>query len=363
MSLDSQGTSAMKKVSRRGLYLPVFALLILGLAWTGLWFYGRSKVSELLDQFFLNQAKIGRNWSCPERSISGYPFRIELRCKQPTYSMNLAPNHQVRGSLGALTVIATTAGAFNLAHVIGEFDAPLVVEDSQIGKKTSQWKTARASFRGHANRLERVSVEIDAPRTTVDVNGSAAFQSSAEKIEFHLAEAGDEPAGGAYNIALDVSKANIPPADMILNSTDPVDFIIQGRLLKLTGIDRQNWQQSIENWRLGGGTMRVDVIKLQKGLPRVEAKGDLRLDETRRLSGRLDANFVNAEALLQQFGIGGGGGGGLLGAILGGGRPQAGGQAGQPRPERVMRLPLVIENGRVGVGPFRIPGFQMKPIY
>jgi hypothetical protein len=357
-------TVSIGRTSSKGLYLPLLALFLLALAWTGLWFYGRMKVTEVLDQFFLNQAQIGRNWSCPERSIAGYPFRIELRCKQPTYSMTVGPNHTVRGSLGGLTVIATTAGAYNLAHVIGEFDAPLVVEDSHFGKKVSHWKTARASFRGHANRLDRVSLEIDAPRTSVDINGEAAFQSSAEKLEFHLAEATDEAAGGAFNIALDVSKAVIPQADKLLNSADPIDFIIQGRLLKLSGIDRRDWRQSIENWRLGGGTIRVDVIKLQKGLPRVEAKGDLRLDESRRLSGRLDASFVNAEALLQQFGIGGGGGG-LLGALLGGGRPPAGGNApaGTARPERVMRLPLVIENGRVGVGPFRIPGFQMQPIY
>jgi hypothetical protein len=359
MSISSSG----KKVSRRGLYGPLIALFLVALAWTGLWFYGRSKVSELLDQFFQNQAQIGRNWSCPERSISGYPFRIELRCKQPTYSMNLAPNHVVKGSLGALTVVATTAGAFNLAHVIGEFDAPLIVEDNQLGKTTSHWKTARASFRGHANKLERVSVDIDSPKTSVEINGSAALQSSAEKIEFHLAEATDEPAGGAYNLALDIAKAKIPPIDIMLNSPDPVDLAIQGRLLKLAGIDRRDWRQSLENWRLGGGTMRVDLIKLQKGPPRVEAKGDIRLDESRRLSGNLDANFVNAEALLQQFGMGGGAGGGLLGAILGGGRPQSGGNAGTARPERVMRLPLVIENGRVGVGPFRIPGVQIKPLY
>jgi hypothetical protein len=355
--------SSVKTVSRRGLYGPLIVLFILALAWTGLWFYGRSKVSEVLDQFFQNQAQIGRIWSCPERSISGYPFRIELRCKQPTYSMAIAPNHTVKGALGALTVVATTAGAFNLAHVIGEFEAPLVVEDSQLGKKTSHWKTAQASFRGHANRVERVSVVIDAPRTAIEINGQAAVQSSADKLELHLEEATDEPAGGAYRIALKMDKAKIPPADVVLNSVEPIDFEIQGQLLKLIGIDRRDWQQSLENWRLGGGTMRVDLIKLQKGLPRVEAKGDLRLDESRRLTGRLDANFVNAETLLQQFGIGGGGGGGFLGAILGGGRPQAGGNAGNSRPERVMRLPLVIENGRVGVGPFRIPGFQMKPLY
>jgi hypothetical protein len=350
-----------KPVSRKGLYLPILGLLVLAIAWTGLWFFGRSKVSDALDQFFKNQAEIGRNWSCPERSIAGYPFRIELRCKEPTYTMDVGPNQKVRGSLKGLTVVATTAGAINLAHVIGEFEAPLVVEDSVLGKKISTWKSARASFRGNTTRLERVSVEIEAPQTELVINGEPAFQSSAEKLELHIGEAVEGKDGGAYNILLTLAKANVPLLNQAMNSTDTVDFSINGQLLKLASIDRKDWRQSIENWRLAGGTVHIDSIKLQKGLPRLEAKGDLRLDDSRRLSGRLDAQFVNADTLLQQFGLGGNAGG-LLGSLLGGGRPQAGGNA-QPRPERSIRLPLVIENGRVGVGPFRIPGFQMRPVY
>jgi hypothetical protein len=349
--------------SRRWLYWPFLGLLVLVLGWTGLWFYGRTKVSAVLDQFFERQAKDGRNWACPERSLSGYPFRIELRCSQPTFSIVPGQGQTIRGSLGALSVVATTAGAFNLAHVIGAFEAPLVVEDSILGKTTSSWKTAQASFRGHANRLERVSVEIIEPRTKLEFAGESGFQSGAEKLEIHLREAPDASDGGAYDLSAEITRAAIPPLDVLLGSSDPLNVSLQGRLLKISGIDRRDWRQSLENWRLGGGTLRVDSFKIQKGAPRVEAKGDLRLDETRRLSGRLDANFVNADALLQQLGLGGGGGGagGLLGALLGGGRPAPAGS--QARPERVMRLPLVIENGRVGVGPFRIPGFQMKPVY
>ncbi len=76
----------------------------------------------------------------------------------------------------------------------------------------------------------------------------------------------------------------------------------------------------------------------------------------RRLQGRLDASFVNAGAILQQFGIGGGAGG-LVGALLGGGR-----RNGEAR-DSVMRLPLVLDGGRIAVGPFRVPGLQLRPLY
>jgi hypothetical protein len=28
-----------------------------------------------------------------------------------------------------------------------------------------------------------------------------------------------------------------------------------------------------------------------------------------------------------------------------------------------MRLPLVLENGRVAIGPFRVPGVQLRPLF
>ncbi|MFM9973926.1 MAG: DUF2125 domain-containing protein [Beijerinckiaceae bacterium] len=352
--------STVKK-SRLGLYLPIAGLLIIALGWSGLWLFGRQRVGQELDNFFAREAGIGRQWSCPDQSISGYPFRIEIRCKEPTFRTDPRSRDTIRGSLGALTIVATTAGAFDMAHIIGEFEGPLVVSEEGFGKSTTTWKSARASFRGHANRLERVSLEIESPASTLEVNGETQFRTNAERLDLHVRSPEDSGQAGSYDIALGLVKAVVPALDALAGDTAPVDLELNARLLNLSSIDRRNWRQSLENWHQNGGAMRVEQFKLMKGAPRLEAKGDLKLDELRRVNGRLDASFVNADTLLGRFGVGIGGGGGaagILGALLGGNRAQ-----NTPRPERVIRLPLVFDQGRVSVGPFRIPGIQLKPLF
>ncbi|MGL4634764.1 MAG: DUF2125 domain-containing protein [Beijerinckiaceae bacterium] len=348
------------RTSRRMLYLPLVGLLLVAVGWSGIWFYGKHRIEQELDSFFIRQAAVGRAWQCPDRSISGYPFRIELRCKQPTFTTDTNTGRPIRGSLGALTVIATTAGALDLAHIIGEFEGPLVAAEAGIGTTTTTWKTARASFRGHAKRLERLSVEVDAPRSTFELQGEQSLTVSADSLAFHLREGQTPNQPDAYDASLKLVKAVIPPLDIVSNSNDPADIELDARVLKLAAFDRRDWRKTVEDWRANGGTVLVEQLKLTKGAPRLEAKGTLKLDDTRRMEGRLEASFVNADALLRQFGIGGGGGG-LLGALLGGGRPQAGNDP--QRAERVMRLPLVLDNGRVRVGPFAIPGLFLRPVF
>lgn len=335
------------------LYLP-FALLMLAAAgWSALWFYGRSRINAEFDTFLTRQASLGREWSCPNRSLGGFPFRIEGRCTDPSYRQTTAEG-EVAGSLKGLTVVATTAGAFNLAHVVTEFEGPLTVKAAGLPDTVTTWKTARSSVRGGVNRLERVSIEVDNPVVTI---GGGAARWSADKLTAHLREGVDAANPGAYDLAVRVERAVVPDADALLNSADPINLELDSRLLKVGPIDRRDWRQSIENWRANGGTVKIEQLKLSKGAPRVEATGDLRLDEQRRPEGRLDASFVNAGALLQQFGIGGGASS-LVGALLGGSR-RAEGQ----RREATMRLPLTLDGGRVAVGPFRIPGLQLRPLY
>ncbi len=287
----------------------------------------------------------------PDRSITGFPFRLEGRCKQPSYQQRLPDGSVASGSLGGLTIVATTASALDMAHVITEFEGPLVVKAPGAPETTVTWRMARSSIRGGANRLERASIEVEQPAVT-----AGGQRWSAEKLTAHLREGVDPARPGAYDLAVRLDRGVIPEADLLLGSTDPVNLELDSRVLQAGAIDRRDWRQTIENWRANGGAIRIEQLKLAKGAPRLEAAGDLKLDDLRRLQGRLDASFVNAGAILQQFGIGGGAGG-LVGALLGGGRRNDAGR------ESVMRLPLTFEGGRVAVGPFRVPGLQLRPLY
>jgi hypothetical protein len=346
--------STTARGGRAWLYLPFVLLLLVALAWTGLWFYGRHRIGFELDNYFAREATRGRVWSCPDRVIEGYPFRIVLRCSNPIFRSEQGARGLVEGQLGALTVIATTAGAFNLAHVIAEAEGPLVVSDAGQGRMTMTWKTARASFRGTPSRLERVSLDLEQSETVFAVAGFQEMKLSSDRLEAHVREGVDPASPNTYDVAIRVERFAAPPLDFLTGNRDAGDLEVDGRVLRLAGIDRRDWRASLETWRNAGGTFRIERLKFAKGAPRLEAKGDLQLDAERRLAGKLDAEFVNADLLLRQFGIGGDVGG-VLGALLGGGRPRSN--------DRTMRLPLTLGGGRVSVGPFRIPGLELRPLY
>lgn len=354
---SSMLSSGSRRGGRLALYLPLIAFLVAAIGWSALWLYGRYRVTQEIEAAFLREAARGREWTCPNQSITGYPFRIVLRCDQPRFK-GTAGAGSLEGQLKSLTVIAMTASALSAAHVITEAEGPLTLRDSgDGGGLTMTWKTARSSVRGASSRLERFSLEVEAPVISVSAPGFQELKISGEKLGLHLAEGTNQAEPNTYNLAFNIDKLVAPPLDLLVGNRDAGDLAFDARLQKVAAINRQDWRASLETWRLGGGTMRVEKLRVAKGAPRFEARGDLQLDEARRLAGRLDAEFVNADQLLRQFGIGGNAGG-LIGALLGGGAPGS-----QTRAERSMRLPLVLGDGRVSVGPFRIPGLTLRPLY
>lgn len=339
---------------RMGLYLPFIGLIILALAWTGLWFYGRSRVAAQLDQILAREAAAGRQWSCPDRSIGGYPFRIEMRCRQPSYRAVDASGQPMQGQLQGLTAVATTAGSLSMAHLITEFEGPLKLQVAGGEEQRINWKVAQTSVRGSRDRLERFSLSIEDLRLENPDGSSTALK--AGKLEFHVVAS----EAASYRLTATLDKAQIPPLDMVAGADAPLTLALDGLLKPIETIDRKDWRKSVEAWRVANGRFDVSKLLIQKGQPRIEATGILSLDNDRRPQGQLDARFFNADQLLRQFGLPGGNLGNILGGLLGGQRTNP--QTGQTT-ERSMRLPLSLQNGRVNVGPFTIPNLHLPRLY
>jgi hypothetical protein len=361
MQINPVQPAAAKRKSRLGLYVPFVGLLILALAWSALWFYGQHRTAQEMDLFMTRQASLGRAWSCPERSISGYPFRIEIRCTNPTFQqVEDGARLPTTGSLGALTAVATTAGALTMGHVILEFTSPLRVVREGTSDMSMNWESARSSVSGSLSRLDRASVEVVKPEIRVTAAGSEVFRSKADKLDLHVREASGQPAG-TFDIALSLVNSATPLLDGLMGNGDHFNANFDGRVFGLTSIDRRDWKTTLDTWRNTGGLLRVERLMLSKGAPRAEGKGELRLDDQRRVAGQLDASFINADALMRQFGLSTMDG--LIGSVLGnlGGRRNE--APNTPPRERTMRLPITFTDGRVAVGPLRLPGVRLAPLY
>jgi len=66
--------------------MPVL-VLVAAVAWTGFWFYAASHVDEKFDEWRTREARSGRAYECANRSVAGFPFRMEVRCGDPVVTL------------------------------------------------------------------------------------------------------------------------------------------------------------------------------------------------------------------------------------------------------------------------------------
>ena len=60
-------------------FMPVL-VLVAAVAWSAFWFYAASEVGVRADAWRAQEAKAGRVYDCGNRSVAGFPFRLEVRC-------------------------------------------------------------------------------------------------------------------------------------------------------------------------------------------------------------------------------------------------------------------------------------------
>lgn len=339
------------RVSRKGLYIPLALFGIAIAVWSGFWFFAKSKTTELMDAWMAREARLGRQWTCPDRAIGGFPFRIDISCVNPTFVSTQAG----RAGQGTLAGLAVTARAVDPKQVIAAIQGPLKFAAETGETVEINFAGARASYRGTPQVIEQVSVELDAPVVTATAPGYEPQKLAATKTEFHLRRApGTEPATDVVLTANGI-KSDLANAIMQDGSDGTID--IRGQLTRFAPALPKDWRETLESWRRAEGEARFERLNLTKGPVVLNLTGKLRLDEQRRPEGEINGTAQGAQQILRIFGIdlGGGGAGGLLGAILGGAqqRPNA-----QPK---ALPFNLRMDQGRLFIGP--IPGPRLRPLY
>ena len=66
---------------------PVGLLVLLGIIWSGVWYYAAGRAEAEIDAWIAAEAGQGRVWSCKDRQVGGYPFRFELMCSLPSLTL------------------------------------------------------------------------------------------------------------------------------------------------------------------------------------------------------------------------------------------------------------------------------------
>jgi hypothetical protein len=340
-----------RRQGRFWLYAPFVLLLLVAAAWSVAWFVIRGRVEGGLDAWLAAEANAGRQWTCADRAIAGYPFRIEVVCSSLRF--------QQGGTTASVGRVQSVAQVYQPRHVITEIQGPLRLSDGRVTVQ-GEWRLLEASVRGARTGLQRASLLAEAPQVRVTGLGEE-IAVSGRSLEAHLRP---NPGRGASEGALDIASTarglRLPVLDAFVGGAEETDAQLDLTATQAQGFATGATLDEVERWREAGGQIDVLLLSVTKGSRKLEGKGVLRLDEQHRPAGQLNLAGAGLDGLIAN--LTGNRGGGLLGALLGQ-TPNARAQAQGGRPALAPLPPLRLDNGRVALGPFTLPGARLPPLY
>lgn len=344
-----------RRHGRFWLYAPFALLALIAAGWSGIWGFARSKVDQELDAGIAREARAGRNWTCRERSVGGYPFRIEVRCASLTLTSSRWGD-EIKIDAGPAVAVAQV---WTPGHIILQMTGPMLANLPQGRKAALDWKELAASLHLSGLAFERFSLVLGEPVLTVAEPGQAAAETwRAAGAEAHLRPNPQRFASdGTVDVAISAKGGVLPALEALIGNGQAADLDLQASLSRAPAFRRGFNPDALEAWRTAGGGLDVAKLALSKGPTRLEASGRIGLDETHRPSGQVDAAVTGVDRIA---GIRVGGLTAGLGALFGGrgGDTQSNAAAGlAPLP------PIVLREGRVFLGPLRLPLQPLQPLY
>lgn len=360
---DPAPLPARTRYTRLGLFLPSILLIAVALIWTAAWFWIRDRAAGEMDGWLAGEAAAGRTWTCADRSIAGYPFRIELRCASLSFVRS-----DSRFTLGPLTVLVQV---YQPRHGLLQVSGPFRVEQGDL-KADATWTSLQASFHGASDGFVRASLAVDGVKGNIIGAAPDPVAFAAEHLEFHARPApGRFATEGAVDVSLRLARALVPLIDPLVGNADPADVAVDATVNQAAGLRTGRVAEELDEWRRAGGGIDIALLSLVKGERKIQARGNLALDDGHRPAGQLDVRaagleVVIAQAMGQRFGADRGAMiGNLVGQLLGGARrPPNPAETEAPGDPALKPLPpLRLADGRLLLGPIPIPNVRLPALY
>src|SRR5262245_454579 len=128
---------------RRWPLLLVILILLVAGGWSALWYYAAGRAEAMVAGWREREARAGRIHTCGSQTISGFPFRFEMRCTDPGLELKSA---QPPLSLKAKGILIT-ARVWQPTVLNSEITGPLTISDP-AGTITTNWKHAQTELHG-----------------------------------------------------------------------------------------------------------------------------------------------------------------------------------------------------------------------
>jgi hypothetical protein len=283
-----------RRRSRWPLFVMPILLLIAAAAWSAFWFYAVSQAEVKADAWRAQEARSGRSYDCEKQSMSGFPFRLEVRCDGARVTLTSqtagAAPMPVTINLGEILAVAQI---YDPKLLIAEFKAPATISESS---------KARASVVGLPAVPQRASmvfddVAIDRSNNTVQVPVARA-----RHIELHgrLAE-GSTATDPVIESVLRIESGSVQDVHPVL--ARPFGAEIRAKLTGLKDLAPKPWPERFRELQAIGGHVEIVQSRIQQDDLIAVAAGTLALNAQGRIDGELDMTVAGIEKIIPALGI------------------------------------------------------------
>ncbi|MCL2714553.1 MAG: DUF2125 domain-containing protein [Alphaproteobacteria bacterium] len=281
--------------------ITLIVLLLVAAGWSGFWFYAASQTATVADAWAAKEAQSGRVYNCASRSISGFPFSLEILCSGVNVSLTAQAANR-RPFTARLDSILIQARLSSPTSVTVDFDGPaLVTDDVTHASFYVTWSQARA-VAGMPTLAQRASILFD--NLTIDrVDGTTrAPIARAAHVELRGAITEDASSRGpAIDMSLDLVQGTIQDVHPLL--LEPFDAELRARVTGLTDIRPKPWPQRFREIQAAGGHLEIMGSRLRQADTVAVTSGLLNLTPSGHLDGEMQVTVAGLERILPALGL------------------------------------------------------------
>lgn len=292
--------------SRWPLYAMPVLVLVLAIGWSGFWFYASSKVDGALDGWRAREAKSGRVYDCTNRSVAGFPFRLEVHCNGASVALisQTAEQAATRTPVTVrLTDIFVVAQIYDPGLIIAEFTGPATFTD--VGQQPSviaNWSLGRSSVAGLPYAPQRLSFEFDKPALDRMSGTLQVPLLRAEHFELHgrVAE-GSVESNPVIETVLQLASASVQGVHPVLQQ--PFNADIRAQIRGLKDFAPKPWPVRFREIQAAGGRIDITQSRVEQGELLSLAAGSLSINPNGRLDGQLEMTVAGLDKIIPALGL------------------------------------------------------------
>jgi hypothetical protein len=359
-------------------FVPIGLVVVLAFAWSGFWFVATGAAEKTIAGWREREAHVGRIYTCAKQTVGGFPFRIEVRCVDPSIEL---PRNEPPIALKASDLVVVSQ-VHQPTHLITELTGPMTIaEPGQPPSYVANWALGQSSVRGTPAAPERASIVVD--RLTVDrVGGGAPVNVlKTDRVELHGRIAEGSVAGDpVIELVLRLAAATAP--ELHAFTRQPIDAELTAKLYGLADFSPKPWPVRFKEMQARGGRIDITGARVRQGEATAVSAGTLGLTTRGGLDGQIQVTIAGLESIVRSLDLDRAMSQGSLGNAIGAldrlipGLGQAARQNAAPgilaalramgRPATIddkpaTTLPLRFNDGQILLGPF--PVGRVPPLF